>query len=142
MSADPKSVELAVAAGQAAKEKKAAQVIALDVSQRLVLTDVFVLASESNERQVRAIVEAIDQALHSRGCQLHRREGFEQCRWVLLDYGEIVVHVQHEEDREFYALERLWADAPLIEVPEAVEVAEVTDAADAARVEDAGVADA
>lgn len=142
MSADPKSVELAVAAGQAAKEKKAAQVIALDVSQRLVLTDVFVLASGSNERQVRAIVEAIDQALHSRGCQLHRREGFEKCRWVLLDYGEIVVHVQHEEDREFYALERLWADAPLIEVPEAVEVAEVTDAADAARVEDAGVADA
>ena len=142
MSADPKSVELAVAAGQAAKEKKAAQVIALDVSQRLVLTDVFVLASGSNERQVRAIVEAIDQALHSRGCQLHRREGFEQFRWVLLDYGEVVVHVQHEEDREFYALERLWADAPLIEVPEAVEVAEVTDAADAARVEDAGVADA
>ena len=91
---------------------------------------------------MRAIVEAIDQALHSRGCQLHRREGFEQCRWVLLDYGEVVVHVQHEEDREFYALERLWADAPLIEVPEAVEVAEVTDAADAARVEDAGVADA
>lgn len=142
MSADPKSVELAVAAGQAAKEKKAAQVIALDVSQRLVLTDVFVLASGSNERQVRAIVEAIDQALHSLGCQLHRREGFEQCRWVLLDYGEVVVHVQHEEDREFYALERLWADASLIEVPEAVEVAEVTDAADAARVEDAGVADA
>ena len=142
MSADPKSVELAVAAGQAAKEKKAAQVIALDVSQRLVLTDVFVLASGSNERQVRAIVEAVDQALHSHGCQLHRREGFEQCRWVLLDYGEVVVHVQHEEDREFYALERLWADAPLIEVPEAVEVAEVTDAADAARVEDAGVADA
>ena len=118
MSADPKSIELAIAAGQAAKSKKATEVIALDVSERLVLTDMFLLATGNNERQVRAIVDAIDETLTGRGVKLLRREGFQEAHWVLLDYGSIVVHVQHEEDRQFYALERLWADAPLIEVPD------------------------
>lgn len=118
MSADDKSIELAIAAGQAAKSKKATEVIALDVSQRLVLTDMFVLATGNNERQVRAIVDAVDEAMTKAGVKLLRREGLEQAHWVLLDYGVLVVHVQQEDDREFYALERLWADAPVIEVPD------------------------
>ena len=118
MSADDKSIELAIAAGQAAKSKKATEVIALDVSQRLVLTDMFVLATGNNERQVRAIVDAVDEAMTKAGVKLLRREGLEQAHWVLLDYGVLVVHVQQEDDREFYALERLWADATVIEVPD------------------------
>lgn len=119
MSADSQSIELAILAGQAAKEKKATEVIALDVSERLVLTDLFILASGNNERQVRAIVEAVDEAMSRHGAKLLRREGFAESRWVLLDYGSVVVHVQHEEDRQFYALERLWADAPVVEIPDA-----------------------
>ena len=118
MSADDKSIKLAIAAGQAAKSKKATEVIALDVSQRLVLTDMFVLATGNNERQVRAIVDAVDEAMTRAGVKLLRREGLAQAHWVLLDYGVLVVHVQQEDDREFYALERLWADAPVIEVPD------------------------
>lgn len=118
MSADSQSTELAILAGQAAKEKKATQVIALDVSKRLILTDVFVLASGTNERQVRAIADSVDQAMSQHGLKLLRSEGLREARWVLLDYGAIVVHVQHEEDRQFYALERLWADAPLISIPD------------------------
>lgn len=119
MSADSQSIELAILAGQAAKEKKATEVIALDVSERLVLTDLFILASGNNERQVRAIVDAVDEAMSRHGVKLLRREGFTESRWVLLDYGSIVVHIQHEEDRQFYALERLWADAPVVEIPDA-----------------------
>lgn len=118
MSADPQAIELAILAGQAAKEKKATEVLALDVSERLVLTDMFLLASGANERQVRAIVDAIDEVLTRHGVKLLRREGFQEARWVLLDYGAVVVHVQHEEDRQFYALERLWADAPVVEIPD------------------------
>lgn len=108
MTADPRSVELAVRAGRAAADKKARQVIALDVSERLVLTDVFVVTSGASERQVRAIVDAVDEAMHDEGVKALRKEGVAESRWVLLDYGDIVVHVQHDEDREFYALERLW----------------------------------
>ena len=127
MSADAKSIKLAIAAGQAAKSKKATEVIALDVSERLVLTDMFVLATGNNDRQVRAIVDAVDEAMTKVGLKLLRREGLEQAHWVLLDYGMIVVHVQQEDDRQFYALERLWADAPLIEVPDPEEPAALTD---------------
>lgn len=118
MSADLHSIELAILAGQAAKRKKAKEVIALDVSKRLVLTDMFVLATGNNERQVRAIVDAIDETMTKQGVKLLRREGLQEARWVLLDYGSLVVHIQHEEDRQFYALERLWSDAPLIPVPD------------------------
>jgi len=120
VTADPRSVELAVRAGRAAADKKARQVIALDVSERLVLTDVFVVTSGASERQVRAIVDAVDEAMHDEGVKALRKEGVAESRWVLLDYGDIVVHVQHDEDREFYALERLWKDCPAVEMPEDV----------------------
>lgn len=120
MTADPRSVELTVLAARAAADKKARQVIALDVSERLVLTDVFVVTSGASERQVRAIVDGVEEAMHGAGVKALRKEGVSEARWVLLDYGDIVVHVQHDEDREFYALERLWKDCPVVELPEDV----------------------
>lgn len=118
MAATERALELALTAARAASDLKAQEIIALDVSERLVLTDVFLIASAGNERQVTAIVDAVEEALHKAGAKAIRREGLRQARWVLLDFGDVVVHVQHAEDRVYYALERLWADCPLIELPE------------------------
>jgi len=117
VTASERSLELAVAAARAAADLKAEEIIALDVSAQLVLTDVFVLASGTNERQVGAIVDAVEEALHKLGAKPLRREGKSEGRWVLLDFNDIVVHVQHAEDREFYALERLWKDCPVVPLP-------------------------
>jgi ribosome-associated protein len=114
VSATPRAEQLAQAAAAAAHDKLAEDVIALDVSGQLVLTDVFVIASAPNERQVNAIVDAIEERLHELGSKPLRREGQREGRWVLLDFGDIVVHVMHSEDREFYDLERLWKDCPPI----------------------------
>ena len=105
-------------AARAASDRKAEEIIALDVSEQLVLTDVFLIASGSSERQVSAIVDAVEEELHKVGVKPIRREGKSESRWVLLDFGDIVVHVQHAEDRVYYALERLWKDCPVIELPE------------------------
>lgn len=117
MAASERAVELALVAARAASDRKAEEIIALDVSDRLVLTDVFVIASASNERQVGAIVDAVEEAMHKAGAKAVRREGVRQARWVLLDFVEVVVHVQHAEDRVYYALERLWSDCPVLELP-------------------------
>jgi ribosome-associated protein len=117
VAADDRSRHLAVVAARAAADKKAEEIIALDVSERLVLTDVFLVVSGANERQVKAIVDAVDEALHKEGAKAVRKEGVSEARWVLMDYGDIVVHVQHEEDREYYALERLWKDCPVVDLP-------------------------
>ena len=115
MTATPRAVELATAAATAASDKLATDIVILDVSEPLVITDVFVLASASNDRQVRAVVDAIEESLRELGAKPLRREGHQEGRWVLLDFGDIVVHVQHAEEREFYRLERLWKDCPVIE---------------------------
>jgi ribosome-associated protein len=107
--------ELALVAAQAAADKLATDIVLIDVSERLVITDVFVLATGNNERQVEAIVEEIEEHLRRAGAKPIRREGQRDGRWVLLDYGDIVVHVQHAEQRLFYGLERLWKDCPVIE---------------------------
>lgn len=117
MTATDYAVELVVAAARAAGDKLAQQIIAFDVSEQLAITDAFLLCSASNERQVGAIVDAVEEALRSLEAKPIRREGQRDGRWVLLDYGDIVVHVQHEEERQFYALERLWRDCPTIELP-------------------------
>ena len=117
MTATDRAVELAIIAARAASDLKADEIIALDVSEQLVLTDVFLIASGTNERQVSAIVDAVEEALHRVGAKPIRREGKSEGRWVLLDFGDIVVHVQHAEDRVYYALERLWKDCPVIELP-------------------------
>ena len=120
MSATPYAIELAHAAAHAASQKKASDIIAIDVSQRLALTDVFLVISAGNERQVMAVVDAVEEALHKAGAKRRMREGYSQAHWVLLYYNDIVVHVQREEDREFYAMERLWKDCPQIELPASV----------------------
>ena len=117
MPADDRSRHLAVVAARAAADKKAQEIIALDVSERLALTDVFLVASGANDRQVRAIVDAIEEALHKEGAKALRKEGTSEAHWVLMDFQDIVVHVQQEEDREFYALERLWKDCPVVDLP-------------------------
>ena len=118
MTATERAVELAITAARAASDLKADEIIALDVSEQLVLTDVFLIASGTNERQVSAIVDAVEESLHRAGVKAIRREGKSEGRWVLLDFGDIVVHVQHAEDRVYYALERLWKDCPVIDLPE------------------------
>lgn len=118
MTASDRARELVLAAAEAAAEKLATDVIAIDVSEQLVITDAFLLASAPGERQVASIVDAVQERLLALGAKPLRREGERDGRWVLLDYGEIVVHVQHDEERIFYALERLWKDCPLIGLPE------------------------
>ncbi len=114
MTASDRAVELSLAAAQAAADKLASDILILDVSEQLVITDAFVLASAPNDRQVRAVVDAVEDALRELGAKPDRREGAQEGRWVLLDFAEIVVHVQHEQERVFYALERLWKDCPVI----------------------------
>ena len=116
MTATEKSIEIARAAAKAASAKIAHDIVALDVSDRLAITDVFLIASAPNERQVNAIVDGIEEELHKQDLRPVRREGRSEGRWVLLDYAEVVIHVQHEEDRVFYALERLWKDCPVIDL--------------------------
>ena len=117
MTATDRAVELVHAAARAASDKLATNLLAFDVSDQLAITDAFLLASGSNDRQVKSIVDAVEDGLREIGAKPVRREGERDGRWVLIDYGEIVVHVQHEEERQFYALERLWRDCPVIELP-------------------------
>jgi ribosome-associated protein len=117
MTATDHAIELVHAAARAASEKLARQIVAFDVSEQLAITDAFLLASATNERQVRSIVDEIEDKLREIGAKPVRREGQRDGRWVLIDYGDVVVHVQHEEERQFYALERLWRDCPAIELP-------------------------
>ena len=107
-------------AALAAADKLADGIIAYDVSEQLVITDAFVLCSASNDRQVRSVVDEIELRMRQAGAQLIRREGEREGRWVLLDYLEIVVHVQHSQERTYYALERIWKDCPQIPLPELV----------------------
>jgi ribosome-associated protein len=120
VTASPEAVALAIAAAEAASDKLAEDMVAIDVSEKLVITDVFVLCSAANERQVKAVVDAVEERLHGMGSKPLRREGEGEGRWVLLDFGDIVVHVQLAEERIHYAIERLWKDCPMIALPEAV----------------------
>ena len=114
MPAAPRAVELGLAAAQAAADKLATDILLLDVSEQLGITDVFLLASAPTDRQVKAVVDEVEDRLRDLGAKPVRREGVQDGRWVLLDYADIVVHVQHQEERVFYALERLWKDCPVI----------------------------
>lgn len=124
MTASDHAIDLATRAARAASEKLATDIVAIDVSDHLVITDTFVVASAGNERQVKSVVDAVEEELHKAGAKPIRREGQQEGRWVLLDFGDIVVHVQHEEEREYYSLERLWKDCPVIELPEEINQAQ------------------
>jgi len=117
MTASARSVELAQGAAAAAADKLASDITILDVSDQLVITDCFVLASAPNDRQVRSVVDAVEERLLQLGAKPVRREGERDGRWVLLDYVDVVVHVQHSEERTYYALERLWKDCPTVPLP-------------------------
>lgn len=119
VTASDRARELALAAAQAAADKKAEDIVILDVSEQLVITDAFLLASAPNERQVQAVVDAVEERLRTVDAKPVRREGARGGRWVLLDYLDIVVHIQHSEERDFYALDRLWSDCPTIEFTDA-----------------------
>ena len=123
MTATARAVELTRIAAEAAAEKLAADIIAYDVSEQLVITDVFLLCAAANDRQIRAVVDEIEEKLRQAGARPVRREGEREGRWVLLDYLDIVIHVQHVEERVYYALERLWKDCPRVPLPEPVGVA-------------------
>jgi ribosome-associated protein len=120
VTATPRAVELIEIAATAAADKLATDIIAYDVSEQLVITDAFLLCSAANDRQVRSIVDEIELKLSQAGAKPIRREGEREGRWVLLDYIDIVIHVQHADERAFYALERLWKDCPVVRLPEPV----------------------
>ncbi|RSM83539.1 ribosome silencing factor [Kibdelosporangium aridum] len=115
MPATPDARRLALVAANAAADKLASDIVVLDVSNQLVITDCFVIASAPNERQVGAIVDNVEEKMREAGTKPVRREGAREGRWVLLDFVDVVVHVQHTEERSFYSLERLWKDCPRIE---------------------------
>jgi ribosome-associated protein len=118
LTATERAVELVEIAAVAAADKLATDIIAYDVSDQLVITDAFLLCSASNDRQVRAIVDEIEEKLRRVDAKPVRREGEREGRWVLLDYLDVVIHVQHAEERVFYGLERLWKDCPVIPLSE------------------------
>lgn len=101
---------------RAADDKGATAPVALHVTEQFGLADAFLIVTGSVERNVQAISDAIEDELNAAGVRTVRREGRESGRWVLLDFGDLIVHVFHQEERDFYQLERLWQDCPLIEV--------------------------
>jgi ribosome-associated protein len=130
VTATDEALDMARVAVAAAADKKAQDIVVLDVSDQLVITDCFVIASAPNERQVQAIVDEVEEKLRHHGAKPTRREGAREGRWVLLDFVDVVVHVQHSEERGFYGLDRLWKDCPRVSFPEAV--ADAGPSADAA----------
>jgi ribosome-associated protein len=119
VTASDRATQLVQIAAEAAAEKLAENIIAYDVSEQLIITDAFLLCSAANDRQVRSIVDEIEKRLREDAdAKPIRREGEREGRWVLLDYADIIVHIQHEEDRVYYALERLWKDCPAIALPD------------------------
>ncbi|BDX31370.1 ribosomal silencing factor RsfS [Mycobacterium antarcticum] len=116
MTASEEAVAMATIAARAASDKLADDVVVIDVSEQLVITDCFVVASASNDRQVNAIVDEVEEKMRLAGYKPARREGTREGRWVLLDYVDVVAHIQHQDERNFYALDRLWRDCPLVPV--------------------------
>jgi len=118
VTASPDALALVAVAARAASDKLADDIVAFDVSDQLVITDAFVICSAANDRQVVAIVDAIEErARIELGQKPVRREGDRDARWVLLDFVDVVVHVQHVEERVYYSLERIWKDCPVIALP-------------------------
>lgn len=116
MAATDRAIELTTAAAVAAADKLGTDIVAYDVSEQLAITDTFLIVTAANERQVGAVVDGVEERLRELGAKPARREGNREQRWVLLDYLDLVVHVQHSEERSLYALERLWGDCPRLEL--------------------------
>ncbi|MCL2652420.1 MAG: ribosome silencing factor [Propionibacteriaceae bacterium] len=116
MSATPHAVELTGVLARAASSKLGRDIVALDVSRSLAIADIFLIVTAGNERQAGAIVDVIDEAAGLSGERVLRREGEAEAKWILLDLADVVVHVMSVEDRELYALERIWKDAPRLDL--------------------------
>jgi ribosome-associated protein len=116
VTASDRAIELTSVAARAADAKQGEDLVALDVSGPLPLADVFLLVTGRSERNVLAISDEVEDRMIAAGAKPLRREGRSEGRWVLLDFGHVVVHVFHEEDRQFYALERLWKDCPVVQI--------------------------
>lgn len=114
MTATTRTRELLEIAAAAADGKGAEDLVAFDVSEPLPLVDAFLLATGNSERNVAAIADAVEEAMLEEGVKRLRREGKSEARWILIDFGDVVVHVFHEEERAFYGLERLWKDCPVL----------------------------
>ncbi len=112
--------DLATWAARAASAKLGEDIVVLDVGEVITITDYFVIVSGTSDRHVATVAEEVTRALKERGVRPLRREGEAGARWILLDYVDFVVHLFHQEEREFYRLERLWADAPRLEWEEEV----------------------
>ncbi|WP_431795603.1 ribosome silencing factor [Microbacterium enclense] len=114
MTASPNGIDMARIAAIAADAKAGEDLVALDVSDPLPLVDIFLLVTGRNERNVAAIADEVEEKLLEAGHKRLRREGRQESRWVLLDFGDLVVHVFHEQERVYYGLERLWKDCPVV----------------------------
>ena len=114
MTASKEALKIVQIAAQAASDKVAENLVALDVTNPMPLTDIFLIVSGRNERQVMAISDGIEDKLLENGVKLLRREGKSSGRWILLDFGYVIVHVMHEEERMYYSLERIWSDCPVV----------------------------
>jgi len=125
MTATARALDITQSAALAAYDKKAEDVVALDVSGQTPIADVFLIATASNERQVTAIAEGIEKSLLATGVKAIRREGLREGRWALLDFNDLIVHVMHQEDRAYYSLERLWKDCPVVDLPADVSPADL-----------------
>ncbi len=116
MRAPEQAIEMTRLAAEAAVAKHGTDLVAFDVSERLPFADVFLIVSAANERQVGGIVDGVEEALFKAGHKVKRREGESEAQWALLDFGDLVVHIQHAESRVHYSLERLWRDCPSVEL--------------------------
>lgn len=116
MTASDTARDMVQIAARAADSKAATDLVALDVSEPLPLVDAFLIATGSTERNVAAIADAIEEDLLEKGFKRLRREGRSEARWVLLDFGDLVAHIFHAEERTYYGLERLWKDCPVIPI--------------------------
>lgn len=115
------SKEWAILAAEAASDKKATDIVAIDVAELLVVTDYFVICTGKTNIQVKAIADAVEDKLRIEGgIKPIGREGLDEARWVLLDFADLVVHVFQPDERDFYRLEKLWSDAERLVLPESV----------------------
>lgn len=116
-SAEDPSQNRALECARAAIDKRAENLKILDLTELSGFTDFFVLCNGSSDRQVKSISDAIDHAMTQAGAQLVSIEGYSEGRWILMDYGDVVIHIFLDALREYYALERLWSDAPQLKIP-------------------------
>ncbi len=108
--------EMAAMACQALEEKKAMDIKVINIEEVSSLADYFIIASGSNRNQVQAMADEVDETLGRAGVEMKQREGYTSANWILLDYGDIVIHLFDEENRLFYDLERIWRDGKVVEV--------------------------